>query len=272
MSEGMFYILKGAREIGNDKTIEEYFTAYKEKRKAWAEGFTQQIIKALKTAHRLGTDVYVQTYNDIFKKIVPKFCLKAVYGEYAETIPCLGEACLFFEDTFQECASEVESDYWLPRPNFLYTYFEDRFKDDCRCIVTEADIKDIINKCERIVTVDVALNETKEEIEGVEKQIKTIVNSMCNQTKPDEECADEVKQHLAELREKYEKLVEKRDCIAKVEPQAPLLLPGQSTRGVMACGYDEWYYGNIKTCAKELPLLLKNYDEKTDVMVFVWGN
>ena len=131
MREGIFYVLSGVkRTIGNDKTPEEYFAAYQEERKKWAENYTSQIVKTLKTAHRLGVEVYVETYNRIFKEIVPKFCLKGIYEEYATVVANVCEACCFFEETFQECASEVSSDFWLPKPNFLYVYFEDRFKDD----------------------------------------------------------------------------------------------------------------------------------------------
>lgn len=271
MREGIFYVLSGVKKtIGNDKTPEEYFAAYQEERKKWAENYTSQIVKTLKTAHRLGVEVYVETYNRIFKEIVPKFCLKGIYEEYATVVANVCEACCFFEETFQECASEVSSDFWLPKPNFLYVYFEDRFKDDCRCIVTKADLNDIIDKCNRIADVDVALNDTKEEIDKISIKIKSLVNSICNQTKPDEECIEGVQTQLKELQNKYEELTENRDRLSKIGQQAPSLLPGENVMGIMACGYDDWYYGNIKTCVKELPLLLEQYNEETDVLLFVW--
>lgn len=150
----MFYRISKPRERKQDESLNDYLWAIKgEQDKQFAKDTKAYIKNWLKDMKK-----FKETYNgETISKIRSLYYeMKNKYFEYEFELDALDKAKTvkdveaWFKDIHWEWFSKPDAAYFR-KVNSIYAYFADRL-DDETCVVTKADIIDIMNKATEVLS------------------------------------------------------------------------------------------------------------------------
>ena len=243
------------------KTISDYYEKGKEDHEKYIDDLIPKLIDELVD----GAD-YSETYHRIFFEILPMVapCDQWLFEDYQEKEHPLQETIQFLETNLMDKLKIFWESAYFRKANFVYAYFKDKLEEEC-CFVTMDDLKDLADRCKKIIDTDVYEYRLKEDLEDKNKQIEQSTNRLVELVEGGKETSEEQK-HLNELKAKKEQIEEELKNIEGKTGYCDKLLPTQCGFFFGSTDYDDWYFSKIEDCYNQMCFLIDNFDEESEIL------
>jgi hypothetical protein len=140
-------LLKKARKNASESlTIKEADKLANKRAKDTIKRFAKRELSRLEHTDAEG---YVDAYNDIFKKKMPKYTKYTfTYEHMLPEVKPIEEVKEFFDTFIKRYYNE--SDVYFRKVNFVYRFFEHKLEEEC-CFVTRAEMEDLVERCKKVL-------------------------------------------------------------------------------------------------------------------------
>ena len=146
----------------------------------------------------------------------------------------------------------------------MYAYFKDKLEDEC-CFVTMDDLKDLADRCKKIMDTDIKEYRMKDELEKKSFQIEMSTNRLVELVNRGEDTIEE-QTYLNELKAKKEQIEKELKDIEGKTGNCERLLPTRSGFFFGSTDYDDLYFAKVESCYNQMCFLMDNFDEETEII------
>lgn len=243
------------------KSISEYYERGKEDHEKYIDDLIPKLVKELSE-----TKKYSETYHKVFFDVLPMVapCDIWLFEEYQEQEKPLEQTIQFLEDNLRDKLKTFWESAYFRKANFVYAYFKDKLEDEC-CFVTMDDLKDLTDRCKKIMDTDIYEYKLKMGLEEKNNQIEQSTNRLVALVGEGKDTSKE-QQHLKELKAKKEQTEKELKDIEGKTGNCEKLLPTRSGFFFGSTDYDDLYFSKVESCYNQMCLLMDNFDEETEII------